>query len=187
MAFLDQHDVEVMDWPAMNADLNPIELVWDEMSIWIRGIDCPPSNVYLHRYLKTLDFSPFLLMPSKANVKHEKIHISQQHATIHIAIAVEQINSQTTKPHGAGIGRVITDVMLLPIARVPFQQRARTAHNTLRPRQNGRHFQDDTFKYILLNENFIISAKMSLRFVPYGPINNIPALVQAENFTEVCS
>ena len=50
--------------------------------------------------------------------------------------------------------------------------------NTLRPRQNRRHFADDTFKRIFLNENFRISIKISLKFVPKGPINNIPALVQ---------
>ena len=50
--------------------------------------------------------------------------------------------------------------------------------NTLRPRQNGRHFPDDIFKYIFLNENLWISIKISLKFVPKGPINNIPALVQ---------
>ena len=53
-----------------------------------------------------------------------------------------------------------------------------TDYNTLRPRQNGRHFADDTFKYIFLIENVIISAKISPKFVPKGPINNIPALVQ---------
>ena len=42
----------------------------------------------------------------------------------------------------------------------------------------GRHFPDDTFKRIFLNENIIISIKISLKFVPKGPINNIPALVQ---------
>ena len=50
--------------------------------------------------------------------------------------------------------------------------------NTLRPRQNGRHFTDDTFKCIFLNENVWISLKISLKFVPKGPINNIPSLVQ---------
>ena len=50
--------------------------------------------------------------------------------------------------------------------------------NTLRPRQNGRHFADDIFKCIFLNENVWISNKISLKFVPKGPINNIPALVQ---------
>ena len=50
--------------------------------------------------------------------------------------------------------------------------------NTLRPRQNGRRFADDTFMRIFLNENVRISIKVSLKFVPKGPINNIPALVQ---------
>ena len=49
--------------------------------------------------------------------------------------------------------------------------------NSLRPRQNGRLFADDTFKRIFLNENIIISTKNSLKFVPKGFINNIPALV----------
>ena len=40
--------------------------------------------------------------------------------------------------------------------------------NTLRPRQNDRHFPDDIFKRIFL-------MKM---FVPRGPIHNIPTLVQ---------
>ena len=50
--------------------------------------------------------------------------------------------------------------------------------NTLRPRQNGRHFLDDIFKCIFLNENVILAIEISLKFVPNGPINNIPALVQ---------
>ena len=50
--------------------------------------------------------------------------------------------------------------------------------NTLRPRQNGRHFADDIFKRIFFNENVRISIKISLKFVPKGPINNIKALVQ---------
>ena len=50
--------------------------------------------------------------------------------------------------------------------------------NTLRQRQNGGHFADDNFKHILLNENMWISNTFSLKFVPKGPINNIPALVQ---------
>ena len=50
--------------------------------------------------------------------------------------------------------------------------------NSLRPRQNGRHFASDIFKCIFLNENVCISIRISLKFVPKGPINNIPALVQ---------
>ena len=50
--------------------------------------------------------------------------------------------------------------------------------NSLRPRHNGRHFADDVFKSNFLNENVLISIKISLKFVPKGPINNIPALVE---------
>ena len=50
--------------------------------------------------------------------------------------------------------------------------------NTLRPRQNGRHFADDTFNRIFVNKNIRIANKFSLKFVPKGPINNIPVLVQ---------
>ena len=53
-----------------------------------------------------------------------------------------------------------------------------TMINTLRPRQNGRRFADDTFKSIFLNEDDRISITISLKFVPKGPINSIPALVQ---------
>ena len=49
--------------------------------------------------------------------------------------------------------------------------------NTLRPRQDGHHFADDTFKRIFFNETFRILIKISLKFVTKGPINNIPALV----------
>ena len=48
----------------------------------------------------------------------------------------------------------------------------------LKPEQNGRHFADDGFKCIFLNENVRISIKISLKFDHSGSINNIPALVQ---------
>ena len=50
--------------------------------------------------------------------------------------------------------------------------------NTLRLRHDGHHFADDIFKCIFLYENVWIPIWMSLKFVPKGPINNIPALVQ---------
>ena len=56
--------------------------------------------------------------------------------------------------------------------------RATFIFNTLMLRQNGHHFSDDIFKCIFLNEKVWILIKISLKFVPKGPINNIPALVQ---------
>ena len=50
--------------------------------------------------------------------------------------------------------------------------------NTLRPRQNGRYFADDTFKRIFVNENVRNSIKFSLTFVTKSPMDNIPALFQ---------
>ena len=50
--------------------------------------------------------------------------------------------------------------------------------NTLRPWQNGRHFADDIFTRIFVNENLWIPIKISLKFVPRGSINNMPALIR---------
>ena len=49
------------------------------------------------------------------------------------------------------------------------------ANNILRPQQNGRHFTDNIFKYILCNVG--IPFDISLRFVPKGHIDNKLALV----------
>ena len=49
--------------------------------------------------------------------------------------------------------------------------------NTLRPRQNGRHFADAILKCIFLNENVWIPIEISLKFVPKGPIDKFAALV----------
>ena len=50
--------------------------------------------------------------------------------------------------------------------------------NTLRQRQNGRHFPDNIFTCIFVNENWCILIKFSLKYVRKGPIDNNPALVQ---------
>ena len=48
----------------------------------------------------------------------------------------------------------------------------------LRPRQNGGHVADDIFKYFFVNENFRILNKISLKYVPWGLINNAAALLK---------
>ena len=49
--------------------------------------------------------------------------------------------------------------------------------NTLKPRQNGRHFADDPFECIFFNGNAWISIGISLKFVLKGTNNNTQALV----------
>ena len=65
------------------------------------------------------------------------------------------------------------------IIRWIFNDRANPSSiDTLRPRQNGYHFTNSIFKCIFLNENVWIPIKISLRFVPKCPINNISSLLQ---------
>ena len=49
--------------------------------------------------------------------------------------------------------------------------------NSSPPGQDGRHFADDIFGCNSMNENFCILIKISLKFVPKGPIDSNPALV----------
>ena len=70
------------------------------------------------------------------------------------------------------------DIDLLQHRHSSIFVQALTYFNTFRPRQNGRHFADDTFIRIFMNENVRISINISLKFVTKGLINNIPALVQ---------
>ena len=50
--------------------------------------------------------------------------------------------------------------------------------NSFPPRQNERHYADDSFKRIFMNEKFCISIRISLKVVPNGLINNKLALIQ---------
>ena len=58
--------------------------------------------------------------------------------------------------------------------------------NTLRPRQNGRHFADDAFKCVFLKENVMISIKISLKFVSRSTTINIPTLIQIMAWRRSC-
>ena len=60
---------------------------------------------------------------------------------------------------------------------VLFHRRRIVWFNLSPPGQNARHFPDDIFKRIFLNENGWILIEISLKIVPTGPIDNKPALV----------
>ena len=50
--------------------------------------------------------------------------------------------------------------------------------NSSPPEQHGRHFADDIFRCIFVNEKFCIAIQISLKFVPKGQIDYKSALVQ---------
>ena len=54
--------------------------------------------------------------------------------------------------------------------------------NTLRPKQSGRHFADDIFKSIFVNENVWISLNISLKFVLTVPIDNNPSFITMTSY-----
>ena len=58
-----------------------------------------------------------------------------------------------------------------------FTTSVRMFFNTLRPKQNGRHFPDDILKRVFLKESVRIVIKISLKIVGEGQINSIPSLV----------
>ena len=62
------------------------------------------------------------------------------------------------------------------ISRLQYPISHQISFNTLRPRMNDRHFADDIFKCIFMNDDVRISLKISLKFVPKVTIYNIPAL-----------
>lgn len=43
--FLENEDVEHMDWPAMSPDMNPIENLWSDLSRALNQVDNQPTNV----------------------------------------------------------------------------------------------------------------------------------------------
>ena len=104
----------------------------------------------------------------KMNVTHNKHIVSEIRKTLHMSYG--QVTSELCRSCQTFTGPE-PKVHLLSSALL-------SGINTLRPRQNGRHFADDIFKWIFLNENAWIPIKILLKFVPLAPINNIPAWVQ---------
>ena len=84
-----------------------------------------------------------------------------------------------TYTRGFTVGHVAHQPLLGLLSWYPvMKSRLCNSVNTLRLRQDGRHFPDGIFICIFLNENEWHLIKISLKFVPKFPINDIPALVQ---------
>ena len=59
-----------------------------------------------------------------------------------------------------------------------YSRNCSTNSSTSPPGQNGHQFADDIFGYIFMNEKFCIFIRISLKFLPYGPIDNNAALLR---------
>ena len=78
--------------------------------------------------------------------------------------------------------------------QVPFKFQTMTCHQQIwrdalihwRRDKMAAIFLDDIFKCIFLNEKFCILVKISLKFVPKGPIDNNPALVYIMDWRRIC-
>ena len=58
-----------------------------------------------------------------------------------------------------------------------FPEITHTDINSSPPGQNGRHFPDDIFRCIFVNEKFCILIKITLTFLPKVGTDNNPAMV----------
>ena len=95
------------------------------------------------------------------------------------SICYERVHSFSTPVYSFGLSYLTHKCMWIIFFMINDTLTPRELmFNTLRPRQNGGHFPDDIFKCIFLNENVWIPIKISLKFVPKVPINDIRALVQ---------
>ena len=56
----------------------------------------------------------------------------------------------------------------MPIPLIKTRSYGEQTFITLRPRQNGRHFADDIFDCIFLNESVWIPIEISLKFYAQG-------------------
>ena len=78
---------------------------------------------------------------------------------------------------------VVWDIMMLMWHHCTVKRSvAWSLLNILRLKQNGRNFADNIFTLILLIKDCWIFIQISLEFIPKGPIDIVPAMVQIINW-----
>ena len=79
---------------------------------------------------------------------------------------------------GYKLGLWVKSELMLSFISVKWNPSIPIMIDTLRPRQNGRHFTDYFFNCIFLNENVWVSIKISLKCVPESTVYKKSSLVQ---------
>ena len=121
--------------------------------------------------------------------RHHAIYLTQENTHSSIQLYIEKIivsNAPTNLVSGSidlrpiighvNINHFYSNVLSHEITWIRFSWRFH--FSTLRSRQNNRHFADAIFKFISLNVNFWILTTISLKYVPWGLIDNFKILVQ---------
>ena len=116
------------------------------ISDWFR-----PYSYHLRKYIE----KTYYVMSSNDNCY--SCHMTQQQSIKHTG---PLLNTDTLFGW-----RAFIIVILMATATTPI--------NSSSPGQNGHHFTDDIFRCIFMYEKFCIWNKISLKYVPKGPINNI--------------
>ena len=106
------------------------------------------------------------------------IHTSEYHSLVPSSMQISSWSAFPWIPKSSWYQSNIVVMTRLCIGSLDWKYTVYVGANTLRPRQDGRHFADDIFAGIFFNENFGILIKFSLKYVRKDPIDNNPALVQ---------
>ena len=132
--------------------IEPLGTNLSEISIGLQTF----SFKKMHLNMSSAKWRPFCL----------RLNVLTQNCSVSSTVAMEILQSYT-KP----------SVLVGEVLPAMFSSHS-LLFNTLRPGQNGWHFTDNIFKSNLLTKNIWISIRISLKFVPKGQSNNIPALAR---------
>ena len=142
---------------------------------------CLSANPFLwHRFFKTWPWKSKVKIIAQGHFKSKSENLVAPQPQILLPRTIGSMNLLTLQvlvPKYTYTGPILKSLPCLQkssLLTVLGHQQTRCSL-THRLRQNSRHFPDDIFKWISLNENEWILIEISLKFLPKGPINNVPA------------
>ena len=109
---------------------------------------------------------PFIVDPDQMT----RIYVSKlSHHSGCSAVEEKSVKSRTRERH---------KISMLGLGKMKFEEIQERSGNEVKvnsslPGQNGCHFPEDILKCIFVNEKFCISLRISLKFLPKGPIDKV--------------